>query len=401
MMIRILCFLVVVSGWIGCTAHKKAVKENDVHEEQVDSKGLDYFREGSIKLYNDDAAAASSFQKAIRADEKLVPAYYNQAVAYENLKRPKDAIKSLQQCLTIDAKNAQCIYALVRLYHEENNEEDIKPLTASMNHEEEKEAVIALVAEAIHALLHKDFVAAEKSARKAIELEAENIEALYVMAQIYFAKKQYGAAKWVLKNAIELSPSYGAVWLLLGHTYLKLDMPADGMEAYSNAVKYQPTKEALRSYASMLLKRGRPVEALPIYEKLLTLDKDDYRNYLNLGNAQMANKKYEQAKASYEQVLKLAPDHKEAEFNLGLLFFDYKPEKMPEMERLKLSKSYFESYMQSPTLSKSDKKETEGYIKILNDKIVKEEWSSQVEEQPEAPQETNPTEEKAPPVEGL
>lgn len=378
-MMRIVCFFIVVSGFIGCTAHKKAVVDNDHPELQVDSQSLSYFREGSMLLYKDDAAAASRFQKAIRADERFVPAYFNQAVAFENLNQPQDAIKSLQGCLNVDPSNAQCLYALIRIYHSQNDEEAIKPLLLAKG-SEEKDAVTPLVAQAIHAFLNNDFNAAEKSARKAIELQSENIEALYVMAKIYFAKKQYGAAKWVAKNAIELSPSHGGLWLLLGHTYAKLDMPADAMEAYMNAVKFQPTSEASRSFASMLLKRGRPLEALPIYERLLAQDKKDYRNYLNLGNAQMANKKYEQAKNSYEQVLNLAPEHKEAEFNLGLLFFDYKPESMSEMDRLKLSKSYFERYLQSSSLSKADKKEAEGYIKILNDKILKEEWSTAAEE---------------------
>lgn len=400
---------VMLMTMCGCAGKKGAVKESlsvNATDQEKREFALRLFKEGAELLFSDNQAALTKFENAAEVDPTLIPAYFNAGVALEALGRPLEASQKYDKCLEYDKQQTNCLdnWVLVNASLGEIDKTEQRVLNYLS---EFPEAPFAMVAAAKLALYRKDYVRAEKYARQAIEREAENVEALFVMARIFYERKQYSAAKWVLKNALEIAPSHGELHLLLGHTENALGLLHDALDSYALAVKAQPTAEALESYGLLLLKRGRVAEALPLLKRLVELRPDDARNHLHLGNAYMANKMFDEAKASYLLALEKKPDDLDVNFNLGLLFYDLKPKDLAEIDRLKTAKSYFEAFMKKPGLSKDRQAEVKEYLRLITQKIEMEEYAAESakaaaeEEKKEKEEEEKIEEEKPEDEEGI
>ncbi len=385
----------------GCASSKAALKPDELGatDEEKKALALTLFKEGAELLDKDNQAARSKFSEAIEVDPTMIAAYFNRGLAEEALGDFKGAQHSYESCLVQNKSQGACLENLIVVKIKLADHEGAKTLAESYLAEFPEEP-FAQVAAAKRAFLENDLSNAENYARAAIEREAENVEALYVMARIFYVRKEYAAAKWVAKNALEIAPSHGGLNLLLGHTYVELDLLHDALDSYRLAVKYQPTEEALESYGLILLKRGRVKEGLSELERVAKGWPLEYRHYLHLGNAYMADKQFEQSLAAYLKAMELKPDDKDSNFNLGLLYYDLKTGSLPELERLKTAESYFKAYLEIPNLSKERIKEVNDYLASLSTKIEMEEYAIQsAKEQANEPEpEPEPEEESSSPA---
>jgi tetratricopeptide (TPR) repeat protein len=376
LIIKIIIFLGFLLSGCATTNLSKHVPNEDA---------LEVFKQGSELLNSDPKQALELFDKASSIDKNLVAAFYNAGVALELLNNLEEAAKRYESCLSVNKLQASCLENLVLVLAKSNKLEEANKLLDQYL-ESYPEELFVKVAKAKLELWQKNYPEAENLARFVIERDADNAEALFVMAQIFYDTKQYEASKWVLKNGLEIAPTHGGMYLTLGDVNSKLDLLADALEDYAFAVKYQPTKEALESYGLLLLKQGRDQEGLNIFKRLSETRPEDYQNQLHLGNAYMANRDFERAKEAYLTAEKLSED-KDVLFNLGLLYLDLKPEGILELERLKESRKYFLEYLKQKSLSKEKINEVQGYLKILANRIEALEYmATPPEPQPEQAQ---------------
>jgi tetratricopeptide (TPR) repeat protein len=363
-----------------CATKGKVLKPSAVTEAEK-KRALKSFQAGVLLLYKDDQAALKKFDEAAAIDPSFYPAHYNAGIAAEALGKLDEAALRYQGCLEQNKEEASCLANLLLVKAKQNDLEKAHELSKQYLREFPEKA-FALIASARLSLFEKNLEEAEKSARLAIELDDANVEALYIMARVFYEKKQYAAAKFVIKNALELAPSHGGLYLLLGHIEmaegLSLDAPLNSYEA---AARFEPTPEALESYGLLLLKRGRAKDAVPVLERLVQMRPNSERNFLHLGNAYLGQRQFEEALQAYNQVLVLNPDSKDVIFNLGILFFSLKPKDFSEMDRLKKAQAYFQSYLQQEGLSSERTKEVKDYLDILNQKIEDEEYAAQAEKE--------------------
>lgn len=353
------------------------------------------FKEGAELLWLDTQTAANLFLEAIEYDPELMPAYYNAGVAEEALRNYDAAQKDYEACLSKVKEQSACFENLLLVLLKKGEKERAKQV-ADDYFKEYPDAAFVQVGLAKVALVEKDLKLAESHARSALELDSDNVEALLVMARIYFDRGEYYAAKWVAKNALELAPEHGGLYLILGDTQEKLDLLHDAMDAYENAVKFFPNEESLERYGLLLLSRGKVAEALKIFERLTKLRPDTYRNWLHLGNAELANKHFKEAKSAYEKALQLKKDATEINFNLALLYVDLKPEGVSDLERQKAARGYFNAFLAAPGKAADRIPEAEKQRKALTEKI---EYAETVAKEEEEMAKEAPVEEPAEPVE--
>lgn len=360
-----------------------------------DSKALSLFEEGLRLLSEDPKKALELFDDASAKDKGFVPAYFNAGVALETLGRLDEAQKRYENCLLANKTQSSCLLNLVLVKAKLKDVDGARAL-ADQYLSEYPDENYPKVVRAKLAFYERDYAQAEKLAKEVIERDAENVESLFIMAQIFYEKKQYSAAKFVLKNALQIAPSHGGMYLLLGHTDSKLDLLHDALDDYELAAKYQPTKEALESLGLLLLKRGRDAQGLKVFEKLVSFYPPEEKNYLHLGNAYFANRDFFKARDAYLRALELAPENKDIIFNLGLLYFEQKPEGLAELERVKQAQTYLKLYLDQKDLPKVKVDEVNGYLKILANKIEALEYVPE----PLPVEEEQPVEESSPVEEG-
>ncbi len=372
---------------VACVSQKAAIRDDVAPKALEEGRALDLFREGAELLYRDNEKAEEKFSAVISSDENFKPAYFNQGLARELLGKFSQAKESYEACLAKYVKESACLENLLVVKVRLGEGKEAQALKERYLKEYPEEAFVYVSAAKL-AFLENNLDESESYARSALEREAENVEALFVMARIFYAKNHYAAARWVAKNALELAPSHGGLHLLLGHTFMKLDLLHDALESYQAAVQSEPSEEALESFGLLLLKRGRVKEAVETLSKLEAMFPSVYRHHLHAANAYMADKQFEKAQSAYLRALELKPDDKDVYFNLALLYFDLKPATMSELERLKTSQSYFARYLESDGLSKERIAEVANYQQTLSEKIEVEEYAIEsAKEQAASPEE--------------
>lgn len=390
--------LIILSG---CAGKKGLVRESISSDATTDEKqafALKLFKEGAELLYSDDASALMRFDQAAQLDQQLIPAYFNAGLALENLGRFEEAASRYEACLAQNSQQGQCLDNLLllknRLGHLDEARARAEKILAEF-----PEAPFALIGMAKVSFYGKDLVRAERFARAAIERDAENIEGLYLMARIFFARERYSTAKWILKNALEKAPAHGGLNLLLGHTEARLEHMHDALDYYEKAVAVEPSEESLENYGLLLLKRGLIAESLVVLKRLVDLKPKVARHYLHYGNALLAAKNFTDAKAAYLYALELDPNLLDVNFNLGLLYNDLKPENITNLDRYTAAKDYFSTFLTKKDLTKEQAKETNEYLKTLKQKIEMEEYAAESAREAAEEEARQEQEEDTPPIE--
>jgi tetratricopeptide (TPR) repeat protein len=105
----------------------------------------------------------------------------------------------------------------------------------------------------------------------------------------------------------------------LGNALIRLGRQDDAIAQYREAVRLRPDSAALHyNLASVLLDLGRGPEAEPHYREAIRLNPAYApQTYLDLGNALLRARHFDEARVEYEEVLRLAPDNAMAHYNLG------------------------------------------------------------------------------------
>ncbi len=199
--------------------------------------------------------------------------------------------------------------------------------------------------------------------KKAISLQPSNFRAYFNLGSVYESMGQFKEAADAYKHATTLTPTpykdYDPATQLLmasfalGNTLASAGQHTEAIATFQQIAKNRPTAPTPLyniglSYAAM----GNQPEAIKAFQQALDLfkkrlaDDPEYQNptfaltYYNLGVAYSKSEQYAQAAEAFKQALALAPDHAEAHYNLGLVYYmmDNKAGLAAEQKALQASK---------------------------------------------------------------
>jgi tetratricopeptide (TPR) repeat protein len=116
--------------------------------------------------------------------------------------------------------------------------------------------------------------------RRALQLDARNPGALYLLGRYLTVSRKYAEAEPVLKSAIEVNPKFFMARNILGRVYLALERWDDAYAAYDQAVDlaYDANRRELggnfgfSGVGDGYMKAARPKEALKAYDRALQID---------------------------------------------------------------------------------------------------------------------------------
>ncbi|MCU0348191.1 MAG: tetratricopeptide repeat protein [Saprospiraceae bacterium] len=195
----------------------------------------------------------------------------------------------------------------------------------------------------------------EKAAAKfkeVLEGDPKNDAASYELARVYEALKETDKAIAAGKNAVEWNPTNPWYKYYLAELYQKVDKDKAAADLYAQLVKADPRNEGYYfKWAYYLVRASQPAEAIKVYdqlEKLIGVNEETTRHkqtlYLGMGEYKKAGKEvqdliarfpnnveyrhllatfYDQtgdkakATATYQEILKLAPNDARAQIALA------------------------------------------------------------------------------------
>jgi tetratricopeptide (TPR) repeat protein len=115
---------------------------------------------------------------------------------------------------------------------------------------------------------------AEPLLRRALEIDAKNVSALYFLGKLLVASRRYDEAEPVLKSVIEISPRSVSPYSLLGSVYLRMERFEDSERMYVRAAEYASAPDrrnlagsfGLTGVGDGYMKSGRASDALRVYQ---------------------------------------------------------------------------------------------------------------------------------------
>jgi tetratricopeptide (TPR) repeat protein len=95
----------------------------------------------------------------------------------------------------------------------------------------------------------------------------------------------------------------------------------DALDYYAKAVVYVPQdKITMLKIANIYKLTGNNTKALTFYDRLISMDKDNYDAYFNKGLVLANQKNYDDAIKCFERVIQLSPDYPYAYYSLGMAY---------------------------------------------------------------------------------
>ena len=154
----------------------------------------------------------------------------------------------------------------------------------------------------------------------AVEVEPGNFLARVMLGNALFERRQLDRALREYQAAQWLKPDDVAVWVRIGVTLTELGRPVDAMPYLNAAMHAAPGwPEPRRRLALAFLRQGRRDDARAAYQQLVRLMPATAEAYRDLADMLAEGQQYPEAIRYYREALRLKPDFEAALNNLALL----------------------------------------------------------------------------------
>ena len=164
---------------------------------------------------------------------------------------------------------------------------------------------------------------AVQSFRKALKLNAADVESLQMLAELLVNRGELAEASSCYERLLALGPGEPGVYFRIGALEKLCGEMERALATYERAVTLFPQNpDAHFNLATALLEANRPAEAVEHYEAVLAVRPDDSEAYNCLGLARHRLLQMGLAKEAYLNALRLRPEFPEAFSNLGALLMD-------------------------------------------------------------------------------
>jgi tetratricopeptide (TPR) repeat protein len=259
-------FMVLAGLLIGCSDPKKPAVEDD----EVKSAPEDYVERLSDKIIENPNNANL---------------YVKRALAYKDRQLLELAGKDVQRALSIDS-------------------------TASYFHQVLGEVEFA----------KGELRLARLSLEKAVELDETNTDAGLKLAEIYFLLRRYEEAISTANLALKVDDKLSEGYFIKGFVYKEIGDTTLAKSSFQTATEVNPDYyEAYMELGSLYAFEGNPL-ALEYFNTALEIRPSSAEAFYHKGMFLQAGEKYDEARETYEELLKADPNNVLAYYNLGYLY---------------------------------------------------------------------------------
>jgi tetratricopeptide (TPR) repeat protein len=196
------------------------------------------------------------------------------------------------------------------------------------------------------------FDEAVANARAALKIHEQNVDAMLVLAEVFFREKKYELTVSVTGTALAVDEKIrtpretSVAYNLQGFALASMGQNQRATKAFKKAAEADDKNAAAWNNLGTRYLRGGDVKtAAQCFSYAIELAPGFAKAHLNYGAALRSQGKWVAAEKEFQQALKLKKTYPEAYFNLGLLYLDADP--FPELstvQRLNKAILYLEKY---------------------------------------------------------
>jgi tetratricopeptide (TPR) repeat protein len=263
--------LAAVISLAGCTNPEKAKAEHL-------SRGEAYLKDSKFQ------EASLEFRNAIQIDDKLAPAHWGLARAFEGLERVPEMIDELRKTVSLDKDHLEARIKLGNLY-------------------------------LFGARGRSDVIAeTERLAKEILDKDPNSIEGHILMGSVFFNQNQKDKAFAELNRAIEIDPKRVESYLSMARFYIATNERQKAEEIYTRAISVNSNSPMAHvEYARFLMRSSRPAEAEAEFRKAVEVGPADRNARFVLASYYLASRQFDKAEESFKALAAMDPDKAESQ----------------------------------------------------------------------------------------
>ncbi len=365
------------------------------------ASAVKYFQEQEKAGWNEASCneASQRFVAIAEGSKKMVEARFNAGLALQSCDMNKPAETQYQKALKINPGHAPSLSNLGEIYFKGGNEDRAKQYWTQAVSANGK--IVAARNNLAYLSIRdiREGKASLKSLEKVIKdhlssalaVDNDNVEAytLYGLLYIQGAKKNKSRltlAKLLLEKGEEINAKYAPLHNAKGLLLLQQDNVPKALISFRKAVQLNPNfLEAHRNLGNIVLDFRKYDEAKAEFDIVLKLDPKDYDARIGLGYALRGLKQYDQAEASYKEAKKIDKQRPEADYNLGVLYQDFRSSATEDLKEAQTAfreaAKYFKLAMSKPGASSKLKKDAADNIKTCEKNVKNLDMAIQFQKQ--------------------
>jgi tetratricopeptide (TPR) repeat protein len=299
-------------------SYKKIIELNDKKDEAHLGLGLIYL---NMRQYKE---AIPSLEKAIQLNSDHAEKYYQIGNAYEELKDYTKAGDSYKRFLDSKPERPWEAYYRLGLCRRElsDYENAITAFQGALKGNPQDVKINQSLAQSF--LKAAQYEKAEEIYKFLAQLMPEDATLYYrTILSMYNEVKMHDKAIEAAKKIIEFNPDDADAVYNLGYMYFMLKKYREAIQAFKRVLELRPNFEyAYANIANCYFQIKNYSQALWAYKKLLEIDPENSDNWFNLAVSYMQLKRHNDALASLKKTIELRPDHAVAYYNLAIVYMN-------------------------------------------------------------------------------
>ncbi len=334
---------------------------------------------------------AANFSR-ISEPQLAAQAHFNAGTILEGCGYDKDAESEYHASLSANPAYGPAMANLGEMYYKQNN-----PATAKSWFEKAIEADAAHSGAAFANLGAIEYTQGRQTGdrslytqaishlRRALAIDAYDIQAYSILALVYYTiaendKSKLDLAELVCKQAqeMEAGKNYPPIYNTLGLIQLRKKNPSRALTYFTQAVELDPKYiDAHLNIGAIGLSTRQYEKAAASFAAVLKLDPKNFDATIGMGVASRGLKKVDEAESWYKKAAELDPRNCAVQYNLGLLYQDYKTD--PNNANLNTAKDLFAKFRSCGNADQKKLADAERRMKDIDDTFAAIEQQKKME----------------------
>ncbi|APS98427.1 hypothetical protein Bmayo_01040 [Borreliella mayonii] len=290
----------------------QTIKLDPKHKKAHNNKGI------ALMMLNKNKEAIESFEKAIQIDKNYDTAYYQKGIAEEKNGDMQQAFASFRNAYNLDKKPNYALKAGI-ISNNLGNFKQSEEYLNFFNDNAKTPNEIAIYNLSIAKFENNKLEESLKTINKAINLNPEKSEYLYLKASINLKKGNYQNAISLYSLVIEKTPENTSAYINLAKAYEKSGNKSQAISTLEKIIN-KNNKLALNNLGILYKKEKNYKKAIEIFEKAI-INSDIEAKY-NLATTLIEINDNTRAKDLLREYTKLKPNNPEALHALGIIEYN-------------------------------------------------------------------------------
>ncbi|KEO62177.1 tetratricopeptide repeat protein [Borreliella garinii] len=290
----------------------QTIRLNPKHKKAHNNKGI------ALMMLNKNKKAVESFEKAIQIDKNYDTAYYQKGIAEEKNGDMQQAFTSFKNAYNIDKKLNYALKAGI-VSNNLGNFKKSEEYLSFFNDNTKKPNEIAIYNLSIAKFENNKLEESLEIINKAINLNPEKSEYLYLKASINLKNENYQNAISLYSSVIEKNPENTSAYINLAKAYEKSGNKTQAISTLEKIIN-KNNKLALNNLGILYKKQKNYQKAIEIFEK--AIKNSDIEAKYNLATTLIEINDNIRAKDLLKEYTKLKPNNPEALHALGIIEYN-------------------------------------------------------------------------------